>query len=124
MAERPLDHFGELITRQLRDRAIEHFDRLLAGHWKAPALQELQQELATLDGRQRQLARRALVDSLDTGIHDLLFALQEQADLANRVQLTVDGEDILAASDGIHGEPYGQDGWYARYSAYGPHPDE
>jgi hypothetical protein len=123
MEDRALDHFGVFLASHLRDRAIEGFDLLAKGQWKAPALQALQADLADLSPAQREIARRAVIECIDGAIHDLLFALQEQADFENRITVSVDGLDVVKASDGIHGEPYGEEGWYARFSKYGPHPE-
>jgi hypothetical protein len=119
-----IDHFGRLVTLHLRDALLDHFDRLASSFWKTPSLQALQAALATLPPDHLALARRAVVSATDAAIHDFLFSLQEQADFENRIRLTVDGIDIVAASDGIHGEAYSEDGWYARFSAFGEPPEE
>ncbi len=113
MADPALDHFGQFLMRNLRDRALECYDALIKGQGKAPALRQLKGDLAVLSPDARLVARRALVECLDGAIHDFLFALQEQAHFENRIKLLVDDVDVIAASDGIHGEPYGQDGWFA-----------
>lgn len=121
---RPLDKFGRFVMANLRDRCIEHFDFLADCRWKAPCLQGLQQELATLSSAQREVARRCVVAGIDSAIHDFLFRLQELADFENDIQIFVDGQNIVPLSDGIYGEPYGTDGWRARYSRYGEGQDE
>jgi hypothetical protein len=108
----------------LRDRCLEHFELLAKGKWRAPSLQTLQAEVAELNEHQREIARRCIVASLDSAIHDFLFKLQEQADFENDIQVIVDGENVVPLSDGIHGEPYGDDGWQARFSKYGVRPDQ
>jgi hypothetical protein len=40
------------------------------------------------------------------------------------LKLLVGGEDVMAATDGLHGEPYSDDGWYARFSEFGEPPEE
>ena len=123
MAIEPLDFFGAFLVVKLRDRALSCFDNLSTGHWKAPALQKLQSDMAKMPVAHREIARRAIVECIDDAIHDFLFALQEQADFENRIIIAVDGIDIVKASDGIHGEQFGDDGWFAKYSQYGKHPD-
>jgi hypothetical protein len=121
----PLGEFGQFLMVHLRDRGIDHFDRLLAAHWKAPALAKIQSELQTLTPEQRALARRAFVTSLDSAIHDFLFQLQDQADSHDgHIAVTVAGQNIATMSDGLHGEPFTDEGWRARYSAYGEPPEE
>jgi hypothetical protein len=50
--------------------------------------------------------------------------MQEVADGDRSVQLLVDGHDVAAASDDLHGEPPGEHGWQARFSRYGQARDQ
>lgn len=118
-----LDHFGRFITHHLRDAVIRHFDQLVVAHWKAPGVLALQAALAALPPEHLAIARRAVVSATDAAVHDFLFQLQEQATFGNRIRVAVDGVDVVAASDGIHGEAYSSDGWYARFSAFGEPPN-
>jgi hypothetical protein len=118
-----LDKFGEFVVTKFRDPAIDHADGLLAARWKAPGLQALQADLRRLTVEQRALVRRCVITALDGGLHDFLFALQEEHDAGAAIVLTVDGLPVAAESDGLHGEPYGDDGWFARFSKHGVHPD-
>jgi hypothetical protein len=120
----PLDKLGEFVMKNLRDPAIDHADNLLRGRWKAPALQSLQTQLGTLSPKQKELVRRSVRSSIDTAIHDFLFALQERADFENDIQLLVDGKNVVPLSDGIHGESFGPEGWMARFSAHGEPPED
>jgi len=119
-----LDKFGEFIVKTLRDETIEHFDILAQGNWKAPALQKLQNELKDFTEDQISVIKRCIINSIDAGIHSFLFSLQERADFNNDIQIIVDGNNVVEASDGIHGEAFGEDGWYARFSKYGESPEE
>ncbi len=107
----------------LRDRCLEHFENLAQGKWRAPYLETLQTELARLTEHERDVTRRCIVAGVDSAIHDFLFELQERADFANDIQVLVDGADVVRLSDGIQGEPFGDDGWQARFSKYGPEAD-
>ncbi len=120
----PLDFFGEFVIRNLRDAAIGHFERLAQGEIKAPALLRLQRELADLSEEQRSLVRRCVLDSIDSGIHDFLFKIQEQVDFENRLGISVDSQDVISQSDGLHGELFTEDGWFARFSEHGEPPEE
>jgi hypothetical protein len=120
---KPLDKFGEFVVTKLRDAVIDHADVLLAAHSKAPGLQALQAELRRLTPDQRAIVRRCVVESVDSGLHDFLFALQEEYDAGGGVLVVVDGKSVAAESDGLHGEPYTVDGWYARFSKHGSHSD-
>ncbi|MFH0902374.1 MAG: hypothetical protein V2A73_17210 [Pseudomonadota bacterium] len=118
-----LDYFGRFIMRKLRDRGIVSIDGLLRGKWKAPALIELQRELNELSPRQKAIVRRAFLESLDTAVHDFLFAVQEESDRQGRLRVLVDDQNVAASSDGLHGELFGGDGWMARHSEFGEPPE-
>src|SRR5574341_1475297 len=119
MSKAALDKFGELIVQSLRDRTIAHYDGLANGHWKAPALIGLEQELQALDEYQRSIVRRCVISSIDVGIHDFLFHLPELGAYEGTIQISVDGQEILTLSSGRSGELFGADGWLAKYSKYG-----
>jgi len=120
----PLDKFGEFVTTKLRDAAIDKADSLLVAYWKAPSLQNLQTALGRLTPEQQALVRRCVIEAINSGIHDFLLALSDAHDIEQGIAVVVDGENVAALSDGLHGEPYSDDGWYARFSKHGPHPDE
>ena len=120
----PLDKFGRFLMENLRDRCLEHYELLAQGKWRVPSIQNLQTDVAAMDERQRDVARRCIVAGVDSAIHDFLFKLQERADFENDIHVIVDGEDVVPLSDGIHGEPYGDDGWQVRFSKYGARPGE
>lgn len=120
----PLDKFGQFLMQRLRDRAYVHLDGLLDGHWKAPALKKLQRDLRKLDPDQQAILRRALVSSIDSAIHDFLFAIQEVHDDDGSIAIEVDGKNVAALSDGLHGELFTDDGWFARFSAEGKPSEE
>jgi hypothetical protein len=60
---------------------------------------------------------------MSAATHDFLFALQEACD-SDQMRVVVKDADIAKQSDGFHGEMFGNDGWFARFSAYGPPPEE
>jgi hypothetical protein len=113
-----LDKFGEFYVRNLRDKMLQDIDMLLSGSWKAPAVQNLQNKLAELPEDSRDLIREVAEHMVLTGMHDLLFALQEQADDDGSIRLTVDGVEVAKESDGMHGEIFSDEGWIARFSQY------
>ena len=115
----PLDKFGKFIVKNMRDKGIDNYDKLVKGIWKTPFLQALQEDLRQFDEKQLSIIRQCIGSSIDTAIHDFLFAMQESADLGQGVEIIVDKTNIVEISDGLHGEPFGEDGWYAKYSTYG-----
>ena len=84
-----LDQFGAFVVAKLRDAAIDHADSLLAAHGKAPGLQALQNDLGRLTHEQRTVVRRCVVQAIDAGLHDFLFAQQHQQDAAGEVAVVV-----------------------------------
>ena len=117
--QEPLDKFGQFITEKLRDNSIQFAEDVLEGNYKSQRLIELHQQLSSLDDNQKAVALAFVKRVVDVGIHDFLFALVERANSQDDISILVDGEDIIKSSDGLHGEAYTEDGWYARFSRYG-----
>lgn len=119
-----LDKFGRFLMEHLRDHAIDDVDTLVAAGWKAPGVQALQTELVGLTAQQRSVVRRCVITCVDSAIHAFLYKLQELADFENDLQVLVDGKNVAMLSDGIHGEPFGEEGWQAPFSKHGQSPDQ
>jgi len=117
---RELDKFGKFIMKNLRDRAIDNFDKLSMGYWKASSLQPLQSELHQFNEEQLSIIRRSIISVVDSGLHDFLFAIQEASDLKQGIKIMVDETDIAQISDGLHGDLFG---WFAKFSKYGEPPE-
>lgn len=113
-----LDKFGEFYVRNLRDKMLHDIDMLLSGAWKAPSVLNLQKMLADLPEDSRDLIREVAEHMVVTGMHDFLFALQEEADNDGAIRLMVDGVEVAKESDGMHGEISSDEGWIARFSQY------
>ena len=113
-----LDRFGEFFIRNLRDKMLNDLEMLLQGSWKAPGLQKLQRKLCQLDAAEKELLRELADRLVITGMHDFLFALQEQFDADGSIRVLVDGEDVAKISDGLHGEIFGEEGWITRFSKF------
>lgn len=116
-----LDIIGTIIMEDLRDKSINYLEKLIEGKWKSPSTQQLQIDLKQFNEDQLKIIKRALIASIDTGIHDFLFKIQEQDEEGFRI--TVNGQNIAEISDGLHGELFTEDGWYHRFSKYGEKQD-
>jgi hypothetical protein len=103
---------------KLRDPAIDFYDGLARGHWKAADDQAIQAALAQLTEEQRTLVRECVTRALDYGIHSFLFQLGVAYDNEGWIAVMVDGCNIVEQSDGLLGEPFGPDGWLAMYSKH------
>ena len=113
-----LDKFGEFIVVNLRDKAIETAEMLLENGSKSPQTKILQDELSTFNAAQKAIVANAVKASIDAAIHDFLFAIEEQADFENDIQIIVNEENIVEMSDGLQGELFTQDGWFEKYSKF------
>ncbi len=109
--------FGKFLMATLRDEAIDFLDRLAAGSVKSPRTKALRDDLARVTPEQRDIARHATIAAIDDGLHDFLFALSEEG---QHVVVTVDGHNVAEQSDGLHGELFGDTGWFSKYSRHGP----
>ena len=72
---------------------------------------------------QREIVKRCVINFIDTGIHEFLFAINELSDFENDIQIIVNRMNIAKISNGLQVESYGAEGWYAKYSKYGDVPD-
>jgi hypothetical protein len=113
-----LEKFGVFFVRNLRDKMFQDLEKMIRGEWKADGLQKLQERVVRLSDSDKQILRELLEHLTTAGMHDLLFALQEEADADGAIRLLVDGNEIAKLSDGLHGEIFGEDGWIAQYSSY------
>lgn len=117
------DAFGEFLMTKLRDEAIDFFDGLATGGVKSPRTAALRTALASMTPEQRDVTRRAVVAAVDHGLHAFLFALDEGGTPTAEVVVTVDGQNVVDQSDGVYGELFGDQGWFARHSRHGAGPD-
>ena len=118
-----LDKFGHFLVKNLRDKAIQHLEFVIEGRWKAPAIQKLQNDMKRFNEEEIDIIKRAFINSLDAGVHDLLFAIQESNDNSSGIIVMCDDENIAELSDGLHGEIFSKNGWYAKFSNYGEIPE-
>lgn len=114
-----LELFGDFLVKNLRDKGIKNAETLLNNKSKSPSLLKLQSELNNFSEPQKALIKEVVIKSIDTAIHDFLFAIQELSDFENNIQILVNGQNIVELSDGIHGESFSDDGWNVKYSEYG-----
>jgi hypothetical protein len=113
-----LDAFGSLVSTSLRDAALRRAEALVSYSLKAPSTQALQTALQAFTPQQLDTLRSVVRNSIDAGIHEFLFKLQELSGDTGSVSVLVNDQDVANLSDGLHGEPYSAQGWYSRYSAF------
>lgn len=115
---KPQDRFGKLIVESIRDSSLEYLQTMFDGEWKAPDLQPLQARVSSLNPDLKALVFELADDLLTHAMHDFLFAIQESHDGGTGIEVVVDGNEIAAQSDGLHGEIFGKDGWIVRFSKF------
>jgi len=113
-----LDKFGQFIIANLRDNAIDFFDKLIAGVYKANKLQRLQDSLMHFSPEEKDFIRKCLVAGIDTAIHDFLLALMENYSTKKDIEVLVDGKNIVLLSKALYKELPTKDGWFASFSRY------
>ena len=91
MAHPAVDKFGELLMAKFRDRAISFYAMATEKKWKGKSLEKLQDDIAKLTPEQRDVVRRCVIQALDHGLHDFLFAI---GDSGGSIQILVEGKDI------------------------------
>ena len=113
-----LETFGKFIIHNLRDTSIDFCDKLLAGNWKASKLQTIQQDLHDFTPVQKELIRKSVIASIDTAIHDFLFALEENTGKAKDVKMLIYDENVLSLGVSLREQLFGENGWYQTLSRY------
>jgi hypothetical protein len=70
-----------------------------------------------MDAQQRELLRHVVAIAIDTAMHNVLWMIESSSELRLEA-VGPEGErfDLVAASDGLSGELWTQDGWIARFS--------
>lgn len=116
--EEALNYFGQFLMKNYRDKTLSALDSALADKWKSESLQEFQAFSQTLTEQQRKNLFSGFKRLIDGALHDLLFNIQEETNFEGRIQILVDGYDVVKISDGIHGEQFGENGWIEKYSNY------
>ncbi|MBI9056213.1 hypothetical protein L3049_10045 [Labilibaculum sp. DW002] len=116
--KKPLDTFGRFIIENLFDQGIRKFQRLSNEEIKTPSLLTLQQNLRTFNKNEIEIIQELIIEIMTSSTHDFLFAIQEQTDLDENIQMNVENENVADLSDGLHGEIFTESGWVKKYSAF------
>ena len=110
-----IEKFGRLIAEELRDSALNKCLDIESGWGASVEMKGMSSSFSELSEEQRVFVRKLVTECVDTGIHDFLFALEEQK---HGVKITVNGDDIGGHSDGLQGEIFTEDGWFEKYSQH------
>lgn len=122
MANEILEKFGKFFIENSFNNGMWKLDNLISGELKA--YKKLQNEIKSLNKKQIETLKKCVVVALNATLHDLLFAFQEAHDLEKGIEITIDEKNIAELSDGLNGELYSDEGWFAKYSSYKGDPSE
>jgi len=118
MSHNALDDFGQFVVTNFRDKALEQHALLQQRRLRAEHLQGIQTCLSEMSDDQREIVALIVKDAIDTALHDFLFAIQDAHDRELGIEVFVKGKNVAEASEMLHGEIQGQDGWIARFSRF------
>lgn len=110
------EKFGRDVVARARDGALTQLEWALARS-AIGGLRDLESELRRLTPEQKHLVRLCARVSVDQAIAELLGYLEE-AEL-DGLSLTMNGVHVARASDGLSASLHTEDGWFAKYSAFG-----
>lgn len=115
-----LDQAGKRIVIFVRDNALIACDQLVNGTAKAPSYRELVNRLRQASPECRDLVRSVATEMVDTVLHNFLWMFEGGKPTLQIVLRTPDGEtvDLAELTDGLGAEPFGPQGWIARFSEY------
>jgi hypothetical protein len=110
-----LDDFGQMLMREVRDRAIrELFDRL-TGSDGTPSDESLGHLSSSADAEAMQ---DVILTAVDGAIAGFLFFMDAASTMKTFEVFSPTGASVAAMSDGIHTEPFASGGWVEKYSEY------
>lgn len=114
-----LDVFGRLLMKEVRDRTISSYDRMASGTIKSVTGKKLYALMNDFDEDQKNVIKAIVLSQIDGAIHNFLWLIERQG--TSTFPLVLEGGmppvDLAAASDGLSGELYSDEGWIAQYSS-------
>lgn len=112
-----LDYFGQVLMREIRDEAIDDWERIFQGKMRDNESKKNFQTVNTFSPEQVQFIVDMFPKIIDTAIHHLLWTLEQEEDI--NVLIKAEGNKVVnirEVSDGLSGELYTEDGWISRFS--------
>ena len=117
MSNASLDDFGKFVITNFYEKGMDHLKMLCEQKYKVD--KNLQKQIKGLGDTGVEILEKTCMSTLDTALHDFLFALQDSFDRGSKFHFIVGDTNVAENSDGLNGELYGETGWYRRYSKYG-----
>ena len=112
-----LDKFGEILIHEVRDEAINDWEKILNGKMKGVTAKWVGDLLSGYSTEQVEILKELIPEVVDTTLHHLLWTV-EQVDSLKILLSDKDGNicDIKEVSDGLPGELYSDLGWINRFT--------
>ena len=111
-----LDNFGQMLMREVRDRAIrELFDRLTGSGDETSSDESLRHLSSSADA---EAIQDVILNAVDEAIVGFLYFMDAASTMKTFEVFSPTGASVAAMSDGIHTEPFASDGWVEKYSEY------
>lgn len=117
MSQELLDRFGKLLMTRVRDKSITEWEKILSGQMKDAGSEVIRKQTEVFGPEQMQIFLRILPEIVDTTLHYLLWAVEQERSV-DIVAKDVNGvaRSLREVSDGLAGELYSEQGWIARFS--------
>ncbi len=114
-----LEKFGHMLMTEVRDDAIDKYEKMVSGRMKSTQAIEFNKKLSSLNDDQLSLVREVVVNSIDDVIHNFLWMIEQHDDDVELIcSEGASKANMNEVSDGLSGEIYTDDGWIAQFSKY------
>lgn len=114
-----LRQFGRVLINDVRDRSIDMNQKLISGELKGVRAAQIAEKLGDLSSEQIRQFCEIMPFLVDTTLHNLLEAIEEQGSFEVKADFGAEGEVNLSnESDGLSGELYGRRGWISLFSKF------
>ena len=108
MNNEDLDDFGKSVITHFYDKGMDYLKMLCEQQYKVD--KNLQKQITGLGDAGVKILEKACMSTLDTALHDFLFALQNSFDRGSKFSFIVGDTNVAEYSDGLNGELYGDTG--------------
>jgi hypothetical protein len=116
MSPAALDRFGQLLMKKVRDEAVTDWKMIIDGRMKGESAEKVRALLRDVSDTDKKLVLQLIPGVVDTVLHHLLWAAEQEADLQLGMKMKDGIEELRDISDGLPGELYSDEGWISRFS--------
>ena len=116
MSQAALDRFGQFLMKKVRDEAVTDWKMIIDGRMKGESAEKVRALLRDVSDTDKKLVLQLIPGVVDTVLHQLLWAAEQEADLQLGMKMKDGIEELRDISDGLPGELYSDEGWISRFS--------